>query len=86
MPGETLPSRQRQVYIPGGGNTFIVTCTGEADRFDGYVPTFDSILASFKVPPPRAACRFLGTLDDGCRHCGRFRSEGAHQEDQLVEV
>jgi hypothetical protein len=44
--------RQRQVFIPGGGKSFIVTCTGPAAKFGKYVPTFETIVASFKVPAP----------------------------------
>ncbi len=51
-PGSSAPLRQRQVMIPGGGKTYIVTCSAKADRFAKSEPTFDKILASFKVPAP----------------------------------
>jgi hypothetical protein len=54
MPGVPVPLWQRQVLFPGGGKTFIVTCTAKADSFQPFVPTFDTILASFQVPPPVA--------------------------------
>jgi hypothetical protein len=52
MPSRGVPLKQRQAYFPGGGKTFIVTCTAEADAFEEYGPTFDTILASFQVPAP----------------------------------
>jgi hypothetical protein len=53
-PAVAAPLRQRQVMIPGGGNTYIITCTARADTFDQYLPTFETILASFRAPPPVA--------------------------------
>lgn len=52
LPGVETPLRQRQVALPGGGKTYIVTCTARADTFDKYQPTFDAVLASFKAPAP----------------------------------
>jgi hypothetical protein len=49
-----FPLRQRQVFIPGGGKTFTLTCTGPADTFAKYAPVFETILASLKVPAPIA--------------------------------
>ncbi len=54
MPGSPVPLKQRQAYFPGGGKTFIVTCTSAADAFGEYGPTFDTILASFQVPATAA--------------------------------
>jgi hypothetical protein len=54
MPGSPVPLEQRLAYYPGGGKTFVVTCTSVAEEFDKYGPTFDAILASFKVPAPDA--------------------------------
>jgi hypothetical protein len=54
MPGVPETLRQRQVLFPGGGKTFIVTCTAKANSFDKYQPTFDTVLASFQVPAPVA--------------------------------
>lgn len=50
----TVPKllRQRQAYLAGGGNTYIVTFTANSDSFAKYEPTFDTILASFDVPAP----------------------------------
>lgn len=48
------PLLQRQVIIPGGGKTYIVTCTAKADSFDAHRPTFDAMLASFRAPPPES--------------------------------
>lgn len=52
LPDSLLPLRQRQVFFSGGGKTFIVTCTARPDTFATYAPTFDTILASFKIPAP----------------------------------
>jgi hypothetical protein len=52
LAGAASPMHQRQLYIPGGGKTYVVTCSGKADTFATYAPTFDTILASFKTPPP----------------------------------
>jgi hypothetical protein len=51
MPAIPFLLRQRQMYLPGDGKSYIVTCTGKADTFATYSPIFDSILASFKTPP-----------------------------------
>jgi hypothetical protein len=50
LPGVPYPLRQRQVMIPGGGNTYIVTCTARAESFDQHLPTFEKILANFQAP------------------------------------
>jgi hypothetical protein len=52
LPFMPFPLRQNQVFFPGGGKTYIVTCTTRQDTFDKYSQTFDTILASFKVPAP----------------------------------
>lgn len=54
IPGVDSPLRQRHILIPGGGNTYYITCTADADSFKGFSPTFGNIAASFKVPPPTA--------------------------------
>ena len=54
MPGAPHVLRQKQVLFPGGGKTYIVTCTAKADSFDAYQPTFDRILTSFQIPAPVA--------------------------------
>lgn len=46
--------KQRQAYVPGGGKTFIITCSGTTDSFQKHLPTFESMLASFKAPAPVA--------------------------------
>jgi hypothetical protein len=48
--GDSL--RQRQVLVPGGGKTFVFTCTAPQSTFDKYSGTFDQILGSLKVPAP----------------------------------
>lgn len=54
VPGTETEVKQRQVRIPGGGKTYIVTCTWKADlSADSLVP-FENMLASFKVPAPIA--------------------------------
>lgn len=52
VPGVSSTLRQKQVAFPGGGKTYIVTCTAKADSFDKYQPVFDEMLASFQVPTP----------------------------------
>lgn len=54
IPGVPDNLRQKQVMLPGGGKTYIITCTAKADSFDSYRPTFEKILASFRVPAPLA--------------------------------
>lgn len=43
---------QRQVLLPGGGKTFIITCTATTETYSRYQPVFDSVIASFTAPPP----------------------------------
>jgi hypothetical protein len=50
--GQPAALRQKQVLIPGGGNTYVVTCAARADIFPEYARTFGDIVASMKVPPP----------------------------------
>lgn len=52
FPGRPAALRQKQVLIPGGGRTYVVTCSAEADSFADHARSFDDILASIKVPPP----------------------------------
>lgn len=52
MPGEAEPLRQMQVMFPGGGKTYIVTCTGTLGSFEQYRGAFDGMLATFKAPEP----------------------------------
>ncbi len=52
FPGTSSMLQLRQVIVPGGGRTFIVTCTAEAEEFARHSKTFDAILASFKAPAP----------------------------------
>jgi PsbP len=52
FPGLATPLRQMQVYFAGGGKTYIVTCSALADAFAEPFETFDTILATFKVPGP----------------------------------
>jgi hypothetical protein len=54
MPGEPDTLRQRQFMLPGGGKTYIVTCTSSVNSFEKYKPTFDGVLASFQAPAPVA--------------------------------
>lgn len=55
MPGVPVPLRQMQVVFPGGGKSFLVTCSGAADSFASHRPTFDQILTSVQVPEPLAS-------------------------------
>jgi hypothetical protein len=50
--------KQKQVMLPGGGKTYIVTFTGDPATFKNYEPTFDTILANFQAPAPVAAKGF----------------------------
>ncbi len=53
FPGIATVVQQRQVFIPGGGNTYIVTFSAEADSFSDHSQTFDAIATSFKAPTSR---------------------------------
>jgi hypothetical protein len=55
LPAISFQLKQRQVFFPGGGKTYIVTCTAKAASFAKHFQTFENILASFKVPAPTAA-------------------------------
>lgn len=50
MPGVSDTFQEKQVLFPGGGKTYIVTCTAKANSFGLYQPIFDNVLASFQVP------------------------------------
>lgn len=52
LPTAPFPLRQRQYMIPGGGKTFIVTCTARAETFDRYQATFNEIMTGFQAPAP----------------------------------
>ena len=52
MPFAVEPLRQRQVLIPGGGKTFVLTCTATQASYDKYAATFDGILRTLKIPAP----------------------------------
>jgi hypothetical protein len=54
VPGTETEVKQRQVHIPGGGKTFIVTCTWKADTSADSLQPFENMLASFNVPAPIA--------------------------------
>lgn len=54
LPGIPFDLQQIQVVFPGGGKSYIVTCTSPSDKFLSYRPKFERILASFQVPPPIA--------------------------------
>jgi hypothetical protein len=54
VPGTETEVKQSQVHIPGGGKTYIVTCTWKADTSADSPLPFDDMLASFKVPAPIA--------------------------------
>jgi len=47
LPGLSLPMRQRQYYVPLGGNTYIVTCTSTSEGFARSAPLFEQIVESF---------------------------------------
>ena len=51
LPGVPFPLHQQQVYLPGGGKTHIITCTTTIDRIAQDDLAFQSILATFQVPP-----------------------------------
>lgn len=50
LPGMAIPLRQRQVSIPGGGKTYLFTCTALPDTFDANSAAFDAITGSFNGP------------------------------------
>jgi hypothetical protein len=50
LPGAKFFMKQKQVFFSGGGTTCIVTCSAPAETFATYAPTFDKILAGFKLP------------------------------------
>ena len=52
MPGVPFPLRQRQVMLPGGGKTYIITCSAKTDTFDKHQATFEGVVASFQAPAP----------------------------------
>jgi hypothetical protein len=52
VPGVPFPVRNKTMFLPGGGKTYIVTCSGKADTFAEVAASFDEILASFSVPEP----------------------------------
>ncbi len=54
LPETDSPVKQRQVYLAGGGKTFIATCTATPASFSTYAPTFETILASFRVPASKS--------------------------------
>lgn len=47
--------RQRQYVVPGGGQTFTITCTALPETFDVYESTFAAFAETFQVPAPTAA-------------------------------
>jgi hypothetical protein len=72
LPGVAFPMHQRQVFFPGGGKTYIVTCTAKPETFPKYEPTFDTILASFTVPAPTAQGFDLKRIWGGARNGAIF--------------
>ena len=60
IPAMPFELRQRQVFFTGGGKNFIVTCSAKMAEFDAVSPAFDSMLASFKVPPPTVSSAPFG--------------------------
>jgi hypothetical protein len=52
LPVESDPVRIKQVMFSGGGNTYYVTCSATPDAFPRNAQTFDTVLASVKVPEP----------------------------------
>lgn len=52
LPGQPDRLRQRQVMFPGGGKTYVVTCTALTDTFNEHEATFNRVLASLQAPAP----------------------------------
>ena len=52
LPGVSHPLHQKQILIPVGGKTYILTCTAMPSTFDRYEPEFNKVLASFQAPAP----------------------------------
>jgi len=50
LPVQSDPVRIKQVIFSGGGNTYYVTCSATPDAFPRNAQTFDTVLASVKVP------------------------------------
>ena len=44
--------QQRQVMIPGGGKTFVITLTALPTTYEKHIATFDAVLHSLQVLPP----------------------------------
>lgn len=49
IPGDSRPLTQWQVHIPGGGKTYVFTCSAPQARFARVEPAFRTILASVKI-------------------------------------
>ena len=49
--GSNVMMQQRIVYVPGGGNTFLLTFTAPVTTYDSYAGAFETALQSLQVPP-----------------------------------
>jgi hypothetical protein len=52
VPGLASPAREKQIFFPGGGRTYVITCTALANSAPQHVAALDAILASFRAPAP----------------------------------
>lgn len=62
---EGMPFRQRQVIVPGGGKTFILTFSGGIESFDREAPAMDLMLATLEVPAVRGGFDFGAIFSSG---------------------
>lgn len=54
LPFEDRQLRQRQVLVPGGGQTFVITFTALPSTYDKYVRDFEAVLQSLQLPPQQS--------------------------------
>lgn len=60
LPGVGVPLHQRQYLVPGGGKTYIVTCSSTTSEFPKYESTFEEMMKSFQAPEPKKTGFDLG--------------------------
>ncbi len=60
LPGVGIPLHQRQYLVPGGGKTYIVTCSSTTTAFPTYESTFEEMMRSFQAPEPKKTGFDLG--------------------------
>ena len=84
LPGHLSTMQQHQASFAGGGNTFIVTCTSTPESYAASAGAFDTMLASFKIPPSQG---FDFERSAGKSFHGRGdRRAGQHRADDRQEA